>query len=73
MRGKSMGNVERTRLEDIWHGPRNLSLQRIALDGRCPGCLAACSDLASYDATAGRDTAPASMAPASMSPARPML
>jgi MoaA/NifB/PqqE/SkfB family radical SAM enzyme len=73
MRGKSMGNVERTGLEDIWHAPRNLSLQRIALDGRCPGCLAACSDLASHDAAAGRDTAPASMAPASMSPARPML
>lgn len=57
MRGRSMGNVARgDRLEAIWHGPAHLALQRLALGSRCPGCLAACSDIASFDAAASRDT-----------------
>ncbi|TCO72047.1 radical SAM protein [Rhodovulum euryhalinum] len=54
MRGQSMGNVmQGVRLRDIWHGPVQRRMQARGRAGDCPGCLAGCSDLASYDAAAG--------------------
>ena len=51
MRGQSMGNVTRgIRLRDIWFGPIKAEMQARGLEGRCPGCLAGCSDVESYDA-----------------------
>jgi MoaA/NifB/PqqE/SkfB family radical SAM enzyme len=61
MRDLAIGNVMRgDRLEDLWHGHIHEKLQKVAITGRCPGCLAACSDIASYDgarrtATTDRD------------------
>jgi len=37
------------RLEDIWHGELHGALQMLAITSRCPGCLAACSDIASFE------------------------
>ena len=49
MRGRSYGNVTRgVRLTDIWHGPVQQSIQAQAIRSDCPGCLAGCSDVASY-------------------------
>ena len=51
MRGKSMGNVTQgVRLGDIWGGHGRRKLQDLALSRKCPGCLAACSDIATFDA-----------------------
>lgn len=53
MRGQSMGNVaEGVRLRDIWHGPVQRKMQARGLNGACPGCLAGCSDIESYNAAA---------------------
>jgi MoaA/NifB/PqqE/SkfB family radical SAM enzyme len=53
LRGKSMGNVARgLSLSDIWHSADRLRLQLLGLSGRCGGCLAACSDMASYAGSA---------------------
>jgi radical SAM protein with 4Fe4S-binding SPASM domain len=43
-----MGNVYRDRLPDIWHSRIHKQLQMLALAERCPGCLAACSDVQSF-------------------------
>ena len=43
-----MGNVYRDRLHDIWHSLHHKELQVLALTERCPGCLAACSDVQSF-------------------------
>ena len=43
-----MGNVYRDRLSDIWHSRIHKQLQMLALTERCPGCLAACSDVQSF-------------------------
>ena len=49
MREQSMGNVVRgDRLEAIWHNEVHTALQMLALTARCPGCLAACSDIATF-------------------------
>lgn len=53
MRDDVMGNVIRgDRLEDIWHGELHGALQMLAITSRCPGCLAACSDIASFEGAA---------------------
>ncbi|MEL7151412.1 MAG: radical SAM protein [Pseudomonadota bacterium] len=50
MRGQSMGNVMRgVRLSDIWHGPVQRRMQTIGIKRTCPGCLAGCSDVESFD------------------------
>jgi len=50
MRETAIGNVLKgDRLEDLWHNPVQLRLQVVALSSKCPGCLAACSDIASYE------------------------
>ena len=43
-----MGNVYRDRLKDVWHSLKHKQLQVLALTERCPGCLAACSDVQSF-------------------------
>jgi radical SAM protein with 4Fe4S-binding SPASM domain len=43
-----MGNVYRDRLKDVWHSVKHKQLQVLALTERCPGCLAACSDVQSF-------------------------
>ncbi len=53
LRGRSMGNVGRgLPLADIWRSADRLRLQLLGLSGRCGGCLAACSDIASYAGSA---------------------
>lgn len=51
MRGDAdrMGNVYRDDLTAMWHSTHHLQLQTLALAERCPGCLAACSDVESFD------------------------
>ncbi|HEY1954153.1 MAG TPA: radical SAM protein [Polyangiaceae bacterium] len=53
MREDKMGNVYKDRIPDIWHSPIQKQLNVLALTARCPGCLAACSDVE----TANQDTA----------------
>lgn len=53
MRQDKMGNVYKDRIPDIWHSPIQKQLNVLALTARCPGCLAACSDVE----TANQDTA----------------
>ncbi len=50
MRHKSMGNVYRTTLDKIWHNDVHRELVTLGLNGKCPGCLAACSDMKSFNA-----------------------
>lgn len=53
LRQRSMGNVaHHLSLADVWRSPDRLRLQLLGLSGRCGGCLAACSDLASYSRSA---------------------
>ncbi|MGE0790380.1 MAG: radical SAM protein [Sandaracinaceae bacterium] len=57
-----MGNVnDGVSLQEIWHGVHREELMTLALTERCPGCLAACSDVETYD-NVGPD-APAAFAP----------
>lgn len=52
MRGQSLGNVAKgLRLRDIWHGALQQEMQARGLAGACPGCLASCSDLPSFNAS----------------------
>ncbi len=52
MRGRSMGNVTQgVRLREIWDGHGRRIMQDLALARKCPGCLAACSDIAMFDAS----------------------
>ena len=50
LRQRSMGNVTdgRLTLAEVWAGAERLRMQLLGLSGRCGGCLAACSDIASY-------------------------
>ena len=44
-----MGNVMQDDIVDLWHSAHHQQLQTLALAERCPGCLAACSDVESFD------------------------
>ena len=46
-----MGNVRADEIVDIWGSVHHQQLQTLALTERCPGCLAACSDVETFDAT----------------------
>ena len=48
-----MGNVHRDEITDMWHSVHHLQLQTLALTERCPGCLAACSDVETFDERRG--------------------
>ncbi len=51
-----MGNVNQgAELTDLWHSLHHQQLQALALAERCPGCLAACSDVDSFH---GKSDAP---------------
>lgn len=51
-----MGNVnEGADIEEIWHSVHHVQLQTLALTERCPGCLAACSDVETYSDVDGMD------------------
>ena len=44
-----MGNVIRgDRITELWHSAHHEQLQTLALTERCPGCLAACSDVETF-------------------------
>ena len=45
-----MGNVYRDALTDVWRSIHRKQLQILALTERCPGCLAACSDVQAFEA-----------------------
>lgn len=48
--GDRMGNVNAgDRIYDLWHSVHHEQLQTLALTERCPGCLAACSDVETFD------------------------
>ncbi len=44
-----MGNVMEDDITDIWQSIHHQQLQTLALTERCPGCLAACSDVERFD------------------------
>jgi len=51
MRNDVIGNVNKgERIADLWHNRTHTALQMLGITSRCPGCLAACSDVASFDA-----------------------
>lgn len=50
-----MGNVETDEITEIWHSLHHQQLQTLALSERCPGCLAACSDVDSFHGRAKED------------------
>jgi radical SAM protein with 4Fe4S-binding SPASM domain len=52
MRHKSMGNVLEKSLDEIWHNAAHRELTLLALNGQCPGCLAACSDVENFNSLA---------------------
>ncbi len=56
-----MGNVYEDEITDLWHGPHHKQLQILALTERCPGCLAACSDVEAFQ---GKEAEPVVYAPA---------
>jgi MoaA/NifB/PqqE/SkfB family radical SAM enzyme/glycosyltransferase involved in cell wall biosynthesis len=49
MRDVSMGNANKDSLKGVWHSMVHNKMQEIALTKTCPGCLAACSDIASFN------------------------
>lgn len=52
--GDRMGNViAGDEITDIWHSIHHKQLQTLALTERCPGCLAACSDVETFDVAEG--------------------
>jgi radical SAM protein with 4Fe4S-binding SPASM domain len=56
-----MGNVLKDEITDLWHSLHHKQLQTLALTERCPGCLAACSDVDSFG---GKEDAKVVYAPA---------
>lgn len=50
MRLKSIGNVYEKSLEALWHNQIQQELNLLALNRKCPSCLAGCSDVESYNA-----------------------
>ncbi len=64
MREEAIGNVYKDRLADLWHGPVQKKLNELALDEKCPGCLAACSDVEAFSQAGGKGVdAPVTGAP----------
>jgi MoaA/NifB/PqqE/SkfB family radical SAM enzyme len=55
MREDKMGNVYTDRLTSIWHSPIQQQLNVLALTERCPGCLAACSDVETANQAIGSE------------------
>jgi MoaA/NifB/PqqE/SkfB family radical SAM enzyme len=53
MREDRLGNVHQDRLGDLWRSPLQRQLNILALTERCPGCLAACSDVETANQAAG--------------------
>jgi radical SAM protein with 4Fe4S-binding SPASM domain len=51
---RSMGNVYEKSLDRIWHNAIHRELTLMGLNKKCVGCLAACSDVGSYNALAKR-------------------
>ncbi len=49
MSQKSIGNVYEKSLEDLWHNQIHRELNLLALNRKCPSCIAACSDVESYN------------------------
>ncbi len=49
MRDRAIGSVYETPLRDLWHNETQRELNVLALSSKCPGCLAACSDIDTYD------------------------
>lgn len=50
MREQTIGNVmQGDSLLDLWHGETQVALQMLAITRNCPGCLAACSDIATFE------------------------
>jgi hypothetical protein len=56
MREDKMGNVHTDDLASIWHSPIHKQLNVLALTERCPGCLAACSDVETANQAASAGT-----------------
>jgi MoaA/NifB/PqqE/SkfB family radical SAM enzyme len=50
IRYKGMGNVHHKTLDEIWHNDTHRELITLALNRKCPRCLASCSDVESFDA-----------------------
>jgi radical SAM protein with 4Fe4S-binding SPASM domain len=50
-----MGNAYHDRLGDLWHAAHHTQLQVLALSERCPGCLAACSDVETFNHASAPD------------------
>jgi radical SAM protein with 4Fe4S-binding SPASM domain len=48
-----MGSVYKDEITDLWHSTHHEQLQTLALTERCPGCLAACSDVETFDVAEG--------------------
>jgi MoaA/NifB/PqqE/SkfB family radical SAM enzyme len=46
--GRSAGNIYELSLNEIWHNTIHRELIHLALNRKCPGCLAACSDIVSF-------------------------
>lgn len=58
MREQSIGNVILgDSLHDLWHGETQVAMQMLALTRNCPGCLAACSDIATFEEARSGDEA----------------
>ena len=58
MREQTIGNVNQgDSLLDLWHGETQVALQMLALTSNCPGCLAACSDIATFEGVRAGDGA----------------
>lgn len=49
MKQKSIGNVYEESLKDLWHNQIHQELNLLALNRKCPSCIAACSDVESYN------------------------
>lgn len=53
--GDRMGNVLTDEIDELWHSLHHKQLQTLALTERCPGCLAACSDVEGFAGQQGAD------------------
>ncbi|HBH60997.1 MAG TPA: hypothetical protein DDX85_04495 [Nitrospiraceae bacterium] len=53
--GRSLGNIYELSLNEIWHNTIHRELIHLALNRKCPGCLAACSDISSFKSGINKD------------------